>query len=482
MSEWVGLNAQPPDIMGKLSQLLQIQSQRQALAGQAAEVQMTQQTARQRAALANYDFGKHVGEDGTVDLNSLTTDPELRAAAGDLYLEVLSHAANAKQQQLEAKSKLFSLRGEQVSALGQMITPLLSDKDVAEDNEKGRQKLNDAWIQYGQLYGEEALPVLQAYANPLRNIPQGKLPQALRMIQMQAMDVEKQRQARLPVLVNRGGEFGNINPDIAVDAPSRMSVTLPPGASIVTDQKGAQFVFDPQRNTVSPVGTGRGAGPSSSPSQPVFQQPSYVGQEADIRAAQTEVASVRAAAQEAPLNRNIYGNILGLLKEGTKTGPLVSYLQNTKIGGQVFGDNYQELGKFLEKNALANMAAMGGPPSDARLSAASAANGSTEFNPKALRAVTEFNYATNTALEKFREGMDKAVGVRNPDYSRLPEFKAAWAANFDVDVFRLENAVAEGDKKAQQEILSGLSPSRRRELAQKMRNLDALSNTGRIAE
>ena len=37
------------------------------------------------------------------------------------------------------------------------------------------------------------------------------------------------------------------------------------------------------------------------------------------------------------------------LADETNTGPLVSYLQNTKIGGQVFGDDYQELGKYLEK-------------------------------------------------------------------------------------------------------------------------------------
>ena len=109
------------------------------------------------------------------------------------------------------------------------------------------------------------------------------------------------------------------------------------------------------------------------------------------------------------------------------------------------GDNYQELGKFLEKNAIQNMATMGGPPSDARLNAAAAANGSTQFNPGALQAVTKFNDATTTAMDKYRQGVDKTVGLKNSDYTSLPAFKSAWAKNMDVDVFRVENAIRDGE-------------------------------------
>jgi len=474
MADLVGLNTQVPDILPKLSQLLQIQQQQTQLAG-------AQQTQRQRAALARYDFGQHVGEDGTVDLNSLTQDPELRAAAGDQYLDVLQHAAAAKQSQLEAKSKLFSLRGDQVASLAQTITPLLSDPDVAEDNEKGRQKVNEAWMQYGQLHGDEALPVLRTFAAPLKNAPPGKMQQALRMIQMQALDVEKQRQARLPTLVNKGGSLVNVNPDASTAAPGEIPLTLPPGANIVTDQKGAQFVLNPQTNQVTPVGEGRGVAPNAAPNSPTFTQPKYVGQSEDIRSQQQEVANTRAAADQAPANRNIFQHVLKLADE-TNTGPLVSYLQNTKIGGQVFGDDYQELGKYLEKNAISNMQAMGGPPSDARLSAAVAANGSTQFNPKALKAVTQFNYATNTGLEKYRQGIDKAIGTSNPDYGQLPKFKSEWAKNFDIQAFELENAVADGDAAAQKRILVGLNKSQRADLARKMQNLDSLSATGQLSK
>jgi len=127
------------------------------------------------------------------------------------------------------------------------------------------------------------------------------------------------------------------------------------------------------------------------------------------------------------------------------------------------------------------MQAMGGPPSDARLSAAVAANGSTKFNPKALKAVTDFNYATNTGLERYRQGLDKAIGTgTNVDYSKLPEFKAAWAKNFDIDAFRLENAVADGNEAQQREILESLTPARRKEVAKKMAALDSLAESGNL--
>jgi hypothetical protein len=469
----VGLGTHVPDILPKLSQLLTIQHQQTQLASE-------QQSQRQRAAMAKYDWGKHIGEDGTVDLNTLN-DPELMEAAGDQYQEVLGRAIQAKTAQLESKRTLTALRGDQREAFAEIMGALRSDKDVAEDNEKGRQKVTQELIRFGEIYGEDVLPVLQAYAAPLQKAPKGRMSDAIRAIQLQANTAGEQLERQKPQYASTGGELTNINPLAAPGAaPGTIPLTLPPGVEILTDQKGAQFAFDRQKNTVTPVGEGRApAGPNAAPGQPTFTQPSYVGQADDIRSQQAEVANVRTAADAAPMNRNIFQHVLKLADE-TSTGPLVSYLQNTKIGGQIFGDNYQELGKYLEKNAISNMQAMGGPPSDARLSAAVAANGSTSFNPKALKAVTQFNYATNTGLEKYRQGVDKAVGTRNPDYGQLPEFKANWARNFDIRAFELENAISDGDTVAQKAILDSMNKPQRAALAQKMENLDSLAATGKL--
>jgi hypothetical protein len=78
-----------------------------------------------------------------------------------------------------------------------MVGGLRSDKDVAEDNDTGRQKVNDAFIQFQQVYGtRDTLPVLSAYGPPLQNAPKGRMSDALKAIQLQAFDVERQNQAQ----------------------------------------------------------------------------------------------------------------------------------------------------------------------------------------------------------------------------------------------------------------------------------------------
>lgn len=185
MAELVGLNVQTPDVFGKLSQLLTIRGQQQGLQGQAAQVQQEQQTARQRDAMSKYDWNKHIGEDGTFDLNTLN-DPELMAAAGDGYLDIVQNAVTAKASQLDAKSKLVGLRHDQREEFAALMGGLRGDPDVAEDNEKGRQKVTEALVQYGEMYGEDVLPILEAYAKPLQNAPKGRMADAIKAIQMQA--------------------------------------------------------------------------------------------------------------------------------------------------------------------------------------------------------------------------------------------------------------------------------------------------------
>lgn len=485
MAEPVGLGIRPVDAFGKFSQLLQLRQQQQGLRSATAQAQMTEQDAAQRAALASYDWNKHLGSDGTIDLNSMTSDPELRAAAGDQYLDVVSRAVEQKDKQLSQKRTLLGLREDQIKAFGEVLSPLLSDRDVAEDPQKGLQKVNRAIAQYADLYGDDVLPVIAAYAPTLQSLPKGKLPDALRIIQLQSMDVAQQKAAQAPEYIARGGSALNVNPSTAVGVPQEVGMTLPPGAEIVTDAAGRQFVLNPQTNQVTPVGSGGARAPRAAPSlsaapSDAFEQPGYQGQAADVQRFQSEVDNARKATDNLGMQRNTNAEILRLSKS-TNTGPGTAAWRDSKIGG-IAGDDYQQLGKLLEKSAIANMSAMGGPPSDARLEAAAAANGSTKFNPGALQAVTKFNDATTTGLDQYRKGLDLAIGTKNPKYTNLPEFKAAWSANFDMDIFRYENAVRDGDEEEINKIRHELAgnKARAKELQEKSRNIRKLAATGHL--
>jgi hypothetical protein len=264
--------------------------------------------------------------------------------------------------------------------------------------------------------------------------------------------------------------------------------TLPPGAqaSIVTDVAGNPGVVE--RN---PDGSIKGAvsmpGAVTPGQGPGFQVNGYQGQPHDIAAFQQEVHTVRQQGDQAPIQHNINQQILKLV-QNTQTGPGTPAWQKAlaavgaPLGLDLGTSSYQELGKYLEKNAIANMQAMGGAPSDARLSAAAAANGSTQFNPQALAEVTKFNDAATTGLEQYRQGMDKAVGLTNPNYNALAQFKSQWAKNMDVNIFRLDNAIHNGDRTEVNTILKGLSPQQRQQLAQKRLNLQTLATTGRLPQ
>lgn len=435
MADLVGLQAQTPDIMGKLSQLLHIQGQR-------AQVQQEQQTARQRANLAKYDWNKHIGEDGTLDLNTLN-DPELMQAAGDQYLDVVTRAVQAKQQQVEAKRTLVGLRNDQRKAFGDMMTALRSDQDVAQDNQKGRQKVNQAMIQYGEMYGDDALPVLSAYAPNLQKVPKGRMSDALRAIGMQAQDVSTTIAQQQPQYTDTGAQLTQINPNAAAGAAG-IPLTLPPGAQIVTDAAGRQYQLNPQTNTVQPIGTGvaPSAPPRTSARAPSgFQQP--VPQQKEI---EDQIVQTRKADADYGLNRHVNEQILRLSKD-TTTGPGTDAWHHMlgAVAGPLGGNNvadYQTIGAYLDRQAALSAKQMGLPDTNAGLATAASLSGTTGYQPKALQTKVHLTDALVEGAHQYRQGLDKIIGTGpTQDLSRYPAYQAAWASNFDPNIFRAENAL-----------------------------------------
>jgi hypothetical protein len=490
MAEFVGLQTQSPDVLQRMSALLGIKSQQQALAGQAAEVKSAEQSQRQREALSKFKFDTFLDEEGLPDVASLSQSPELRAAAGDQYLDILSKAAGAREQQITNRRSLVGLRNDQREAFASLMGGLRGDPDVAADTETGRQKINQAMIEYGEMYGADALPVLATYANAIKNTRKGGLSSALKAIQLQAVSAGNQIDRQGPEYLNTGGKAVNINPNMVPgSAPGEVAMTVSPGISTFTDASGRPFAFNQQNpGRVMPVGgggvpagtPGPAAAPSAPPSAPGPRFYRYPGEDRDIESFQTEAQNVRQAADAGAQAAGINQQILRLSRD-TTTGPGTQWWQD-KIGGALAPlglsptANHQELGKFLEKNAIAAMQAMGGAGSDARLEAAVKANGSTAFSPEALQAVTKYNDATTTALMQFRNGMEHAIGSgQGTDYTKMRDFKSQWAKNFDVNIFRVENAIRDGDQKELAKIRSELGPDGLKSLVAKRKRLLELS-------
>lgn len=477
MSELVGLQGQPPDMLGKLSQLLTIKSQQQALAGQAAQVQQEQQTARQRAAIAKYDWNKHIGEDGTIDVESVANDPELQSIAGDSYIDLMSHVSQAKQSQLTQKQTLFSLRTEQRKQLSSFVGALRSDPDVTQDNEAGRRKVNDAFIQFQQTYGtRDTLPVLEAYGPALQNAPKGHLGDALKAVELQAFDVEKLNQAQLPQYTNTGAALKNINPQAAGN-PEDIQLSIAPGAVAIQDANGRTFFVNPQDPRAAKL-VGGGApsptSPSAAPSAPTFVQP--VPGQKDL---ETHVADVRKADSDYGLNRHVNDELLRLSAD-VRTGPGTKAWHSAigKVVGLAGGDavaDFQKIGAYLDRQSALAAQQMGLPDTNAGLATAANLTGTTEYAPGALQTKVKLTDALVEGAHQYRQGLDKVIGTgANQDLSKLQEYRSQWADNFDPNIFRAQNALRRGDKKELEELKKELGPNGMAELKHKSDNLEAL--------
>jgi hypothetical protein len=462
MADYVGLQGQPPDMLSKLSQLISIR-------GQQAQVQQEQQTAQQRAAIAKYDWNKHIGEDGTIDIESVAHDPELQSIAGDSYIDLMSHVANAKQQQLQAKSTLLGLRTEQRKALAEMVGGLRTDKDVAEDNDTGRQKVNDAFIQYQKVYGtRDTLPVLSAYGPPLQNAPKGRLGDALKAIQLQAFDVERQNQAQGPQYADQGAKLVNINPNADPNASLDIKKSVGPGTLITDPVTKNPFRLTGSGDTVVPV---------NSPPNASTQFNKRVPQQDEL---EQHINQVRKADADYGQNQHVNDELLRLSKD-TSTGP-GSAIWHTGVIGKItgtFGGNaaadYQKIGAYLDRQAAMSQQQMGLPETNAGLQTAANLSGTTEYTPEALQTKVNLTSAMVEGAHQYRKGLDKVIGTGpNQDLSKLQQFRAQWADNFDPNVFRAENALRRGDKSELASIRDEVGSRGMADLKQKSENLRKL--------
>ena len=403
-----------------------------------------------------------------------------------LPADIAKSQAQSSEAQTSAQAAKWGLSKDQSNWFLNRAAALYNDPDIQNGNSEGAlAKIRDVREQAVNAGMDPNLADAQTapFITMAAHNPQG-LKQAFQNVLMANSGAGGQINANQPSYTSTGGSLQQTNPFATGSQPS-MPVTLGPQnvEAIEKDPVGNSWVV-----TRTPSGAIVGTRPmpgSTSPGGGGF--PSFTpGQAQEIEGAQKEVTNVRQAADQAPILHNINQNILRLSGD-TSTGPGTAYWKNAlgalvPIADLKNVNDYQEIGKFLEQNAVRAMQSMGGNPSDARLGAALAANGSPSFNPQALQEVTKFNDAANTALSSYRQGLDKAVGLKNSDYTALARYKSDWAKNMDVNIYRLQNALQSGDQGELQKLKSDLGANGLKTLAQKRINLETLTQTGRLPQ
>jgi len=234
-------NYTAPDGLQTLGSLMSLKHKQQGLVqqqleirGQQAQTQITEQDATQRAAAAHFfntfDLSKHVKDDGTLDLDSAMTSPELKAT-GDLAPTIIQNLVATKSAQLGAKTALAGLNNELRDQFKQTVGGLSNDSDVIAGNNAGKGKVLDGIQQFVQSGGPDAERIAQIYGTVIQHTPPDKLSAALKNFKLQAQAAGQQLSTTTPsptAVQGKGGlNFVNTNPNAPgpVGAPVGQPVT-----------------------------------------------------------------------------------------------------------------------------------------------------------------------------------------------------------------------------------------------------------------
>lgn len=449
--------------------------QRQSIAVEADKTALAgaQQSQKQRAALASFDWSKLSGDDGTIDLNKIM-DSGLREAAGDQFPAVMSQAVGIRQQQLAAKQTLLGLTNAQRAAFGEMMGALRSDPDIARDTPEGRQKVTQAFAQFAQMAGPDAESVLRAYAGPIQNAPPGKLSQVVQNIQLQGSSAAQQAQLQMPQFTSTGGSLQQTNPLAqAGQAPQSIPLTLAPGQQeqVVTDQAGIPLIQ--QR---SPRGNITGV--REVPGMQVYRPGDVQAEAGQTETNRQIIAANRESARNVPDQLASIDNALklaGQLSTGggvdfaRKRANFESAIASFLPGFDTAVDDatkLQLLDKYLERVAAGSSQITGAAAAtDAARESISRQNASAGYTTDAIKSVLSFAKAQSQAVAAKATAQEKFLeenGTRDAH-----KFETRWRENYEPLIFQLEAA----SEAQQRELVKGLSPQRRAELRAKVKAL-----------
>lgn len=474
--------ADPNQAFNSINSILGMQQKRQALQVQGQQLQQEQLATQEQQGLSDFftqwSPGDHVGADGTTDLDSAHSSGAYKGLPGNARAAVDQKLIQIKQGQISNASTLLGLTKDQIGLGSQLLGPLSQDKDVIAGGDDGKAKVQAALKQWGDLGGAAGAKVALTYQKMTDgNLKDGELPIRIQALMKQA-DNALLKQSAVSVGTGAATQFGTQDPLTGTTTMGGPSVPnkVAPGANILTDANGKQFVYDPQKNSVTPVGAGAptaGGGSAGAPAN----KPQFVQGTSDPEAVKQNVEGARQAGDLAPLNEHINDQLIRLSKD-TSTGYGTRGWQKAigAISGGKFGADYQTIGAYLDRQAAMSQRAMGLPDTNAGLAASQGLTGTTEYAPEALQTKVKLADTLNTAARQFRQGLDRVIGVGgNQDNSKYQAFRSAWSANFDPQVFAAENALRRGDTEELNKIKKEEGPAGMAALSKKRAALTALS-------
>jgi hypothetical protein len=501
----VGNQIIPPDPqkgLGLMSSILGIQQQRQALQGQAADVQMRQLEARKAQStqdfFSSWDPTEHMAPDGTTDTESARQSSSYKAA-GNAKPDIDLKLAQIKQSQLQNKMSLTSLNGANLTQYGQVMQSLAQDPDVLADKadpvtgvNAGRAKVDAALANFSKL-GPDAQRVAQIYSPITQHAPPGKLGHGVQSMALQGQDIAGQQSQTNPVPTNydTGDAILPATVNRATGRPTLTGQRVEKGIapSVISTPSGPLARVGGSGSTLTPL-QDTGAGPQGAPTgklQPI-QRPGMNAPAADqanynarIKAAGDEYEAVKNSASDpqngTQVSRYRNSQILDLTKVAP-TGPGKDIWNHiaSQFSGES-GDSFQKIGHYLAQNSAALAQSMGVPGTNLGAETAAAAAGNTAQNPKAIAEITRTNDALNTARDLYNRGLAKVTG-NGSDMSKVAAYKQAFGTSLDVNALRWADAHRRKDTEEIESLRKQFGDKGIAEFTAKLKTLKALADTG----
>lgn len=470
-------NIQPGQFSNTLASIYQIREAK-------ARAQEEQQTAAQRTnmakALDDFDLTQHTGADGTIDMNQVLANKDLRHAAGDAYPDLIQKLSTFKQSQLENKQSLMTVNNTARTGFQQAVAGLRTDPDVVADNDKGRQKVQEAIGQFAAQGGDQAR-IASIYGPQFENVPKGELAQHLSNLQLQAEDAATQAAKQAPQMQNIGGTDTNVavqsagageggGPTLTSSAPIKN--TIPPGRQPYTDVYGQVFNYNPQTGNYEPVKGAEGKTPGAA-------APGSV----EAIKGQTEtnfnnVSKNRNAASAAPQQLDQINKADALSQQvstgawAAERGKIESGLSGLIPGlatAQDDASKLQLLDKFAERISADSSKVLGDSPStDAARDSIHRMNANIGYTPEAIHGVLQYARAQTLGMQAKGDAQEAWLKQNGNGITNQHDFETQWRQNYDPIAFQLEAASTPEERT---KIVNGLTPEQAKELIEKRQKL-----------
>lgn len=511
----VGNQIRPPDTLGSLSNMLGIKQQMQSLQTGQAYQQEAQQKAKQATMdtqqqqgvqdfFKDFDPSKSMSPDGTVDLDKELSSDRFKNANGLSKPLIVAKLQEIKSKGLSNKQALANLNGDLVKQFDTRVGALADDKDVIADNANGRAKVQSIFELSSQ-ESPDAARIAGIYGPYISKVPQGKLRDAVRAIQMQAQSASEQIATTTPnptfVQTRQGMQGVNANPNAAMPVGTPMGAPVenaaPPGYFSGTNQQ--PMVSGPGGNAPHVLGGGVGNAPAggsaqASPSNTLRapnghawtgndgapgplapQQEQEAWGQARILARKA-VDDARTADQDYGKNIDILGNIHRLADAG---GPWSSKWNET-LAGKGLHDitDYKLLGAYLESQANALQNTMGLPNTNAGMAGAQTIAAKTDYTPEAIRQKADYLKSLVEGAHRYTRALDRVEGYTgNPNPRTVQLFKSEWRNNFDPRIIEGEDAFKRSPEQGNafiKRLTQEMSPQETADFIRKRTNLTQL--------